>query len=439
MKIIKGFVTIGQYVNNVPGSLSPIGELSTWSTTYSKEKGEYQNTAVPGYKLVTFRCADSVTGVETVVTEAEVNQIIAVVRDCVAYAFSHLRPYDSADFRNTVLANHYETISDFGISTFVDSGSIALPEWISWNGVGVDGTSVKIWLSDQAFKDQYDEYSITVIPPLDDLNSFFNSFSVAGNLLNARSVATLGDLIQDTKGTNPETYMRILNFDFVNKFNPEQKMSTNWAMLIYGKVGDNIDAIKDAIVEYVLFHSTHTRTEWEEVLPDLFKRTEFVMLPRWDKVAIPNLTELSSLYQSMLDPVECIAFAKANIPFYTNDFINNNVLIFPYDYKAITIVSVNGMTNVNEKRTLSGIFPDYIPINTSSPDFNRMQLKTQAWVLFFERLLITAETATRYSSIPPTQRRIIRNDALFISAVYDNVNYLVAARINNYYSGDEPA
>ena len=80
------------------------------------------------------------------------------------------------------------------------------------------------------------------------------------------------------------------------------------------------------------------------------------------------------------------------------------------------------------------IFPDYIPVSTMTPDFARMSMKTQNWVILLGELLISAETATKFSTIPTRFRKIEREGKLFISAVYDDVNYLVAAKTNSFYS-----
>lgn len=433
MKHLKGFVTISQYINNTPGVIAPLGELSTWSATYTKEKGEYQYSEVPGYKLISFKSVDDTLSEEVPIDPVLGKQTLEVVRASVAYAVANIRPYDSLDFRNTLLAEFFDRISDLNFGNFVDNGTIALPEWISWSSLETGGDTVKVWTSDASFRDQYDEYSITVIPPLDILDDFFGTYHTVVPKLQERTLADLSDIIQITKNTHPETYLRILNFDFMNLLSPTLKYSTNWAVLVYGKNGDNIDAIKDAIVEYVIENSTHTREEWEAILPDLFKRTEFTILPRWDKMSIPNLTELAGLYSSILNPAECVDFAKANIDFYPVEHIEANSVIMPYDFKAISLVVITGSTNIEGKQSLVELFPDYIPVPTSSIDFSRMQLATREWSLFLQELLITAETATQFTTIPINMRRIVRSGKLFITGVYDNVNYLVAARSNGFY------
>lgn len=434
MHLVKGFVTISQYINNTPGSLSLIGELSTQSTTYSKEKGEYQDSNLPGYKLITFKSIDTVTGTELIVSSEQVNQILQIVKACIDYGSIHIRPYDVIDFKNTLLADFFLRVSNINLGGFADNGSIALPEWISWTSDEFNGALIKIWLSDQAFSEQYDDYSIVVIPPVANLDDFYGFYNTAVATAAERTFPQLSDLIQTYKDENPETYMKLMNFDYVNRLNLDQKTSTNWATLIYGAAGDNIDSIKDAIVEYILANSSHTRSEWTIIFPEIFKRTEFIILPRWDKLSIPNLTVMSSLYSSLADPRESLDFAKANVLFYPGSFIEGNCIIMPHDYKALSLVVINGKDNLPGKQKLTELFGDYIPASTYNPDFNRMQLKTREWLILLEQLLITAETMTEYTSVPRNLHRIKREGILFISLLHDNINYLMAAKSNAFYS-----
>lgn len=434
MNIIKGFVTISQYVNNVPGEISPIAELSPQSRTYSKELGEYVYNEIPGYKLTTFKSIDSETGFPISVETNQVNQIITLIRVCVEYAIEHIRPYNPLDFKNVLHTTFYDLIADIKFGEFIDNGTIALPEWISWTNItGQVNNQVKIWLSDTAFAEQYDEYDITVIPPLNPVDDFMLFYQQVVFGLQQVNLPILASRIELAKQNKPETFIRILDFPFVNTANPSQSFNSTWAVLIYGKAGDNIDIIKDTIVDYVLARSQHDRTTWESILPELFKRTEFTIFPRWDKVAIPNLTSAAALYSSLLEPNECVNFTTTHASFYSPAHIEQNITIMPFDYKALSLIVVNGDNNIENKTDIKTLFADYLPISSSSLDFNRMQLFTRQWLIFIERLLIASETATLYSTIPTEFRRIVRDDILFITGLYDNVNYLVAARSNSFY------
>lgn len=432
MLSIKGFVTIAQYVNNNPGQVSALGELSTWSMTYTKERGEYISNIIPGYKLHSFKCIDE-SLIPQSIPQAQVDQTLQIIQAAVVYATSHIRPYDPLDFRNTILGSFFGRISDLTLGAFVDNGALALPEYIEYVSTEHNDNLIKVWLADQSFQDQYDEYEIEVIPPMLPLDDFFGFYAAAVTRIQDRTLTDLTLDIQAIKDVHPETYLKLLEFNYYNRLNLNQVTKTNWAILIYGKAGDQIDKIKDALVDYILNNSTYARQDWAVIFPDIFKRTEFAILPRWDLLSIPNLSLQSGLYSSMMDPIDCVNFALAHIDFYPDPWIEDNITIMPIDYKAIMLVVVNGNDNVLANAKLNEVFPDYIPVSSLHLDFDRMTIKTREWVLLLEQLLIAAESATLYNTIPGHLRRIVRNGILYISVLYENVNYLVAAKSNSFY------
>lgn len=430
MHLIKGFVNIANQVNNFPNQVSLLGELSTWSRTYSKEIGEYYTETLPDLRLSTFISNDSVTGDAIELTAEKTLHILSLVNSLITYSNANLTPFNTTEYRNEILTQFTGELSSFNFGPFKSTGDLTLPEWVSWTMLS-DNTEIKIWLSDAAFREQYDNYQIDIIPPIEPVDALFNNYSETIINLAAKTLEELNEEIQLKKDVNPETYLRINTFNLVNALNNTQTYPTVWGILVYGKAGDNIDSIKDAVVEYILARSSHTRAEWELLMPDLFKRTEFIFIPRWDKVSIPNLTTASELYGNMIKPSEAIQYAKDYLDFLDDTFINNNIYLMPYDYKAIMLIALNGVNNVPGKQKLDELYPDYIPVSSTTLDFGRMQPATQDFVLRLGALLVAAETVTQYSSVAGGFRKIYREGKLYVSSVLDNVNYLVAAKSNN--------
>ena len=433
MQAIKGFVTINEFINNTPGNLSTIGELSPQSLTYSREKGFYQDSLLPGLSLITFNVVNTATNAKERLNSLQVTEILTVVKDIKLFADANIRPLSRINLVNSLLVKYTGGISSIEVGPFVDNGSIAIPEWVSWISVA-NNSRVKIWLADAAFASQYDIYEITVVPPIIPLDSMFNLYSTVVESLASNSITSFAETINIARADNPDSYFRILSFKLVNALDPNQTFDTNWGVLIYGAAGDNTDAIKEAITTYVLTNSSKTETQWIKIIPELFIRTEFVIIPRWDKIAIPNMTSNSVLYRSMINANDAITFAQEVINFYPAPYIAANTIIMPYDYKNISLVVVNGNNNIITKNELTKIFPDYLAVNTSSPDFYRMKLGTQNWSLILQRLLIYAETADENTTIPTTFRRINRGGIFFISVEYNSINYLVAAKTNSIFN-----
>lgn len=428
MKTIRAFLAKASYTNNVVGQISEFFELSPFALTFSKRKGEYQYINFPGDILHTFVTKDGDADYTLGVTELD--EVSSVVASAVDYMTSHLFPFDLTDLFNTVQADMAGRISQLQFGAIKVGLEHTLPEWIEWRSVTHVDLVVRVWLSNEAFENQYTEYEIVTVPPIDNLDRFFGHYGALASELGALTITDTIGRIQDFKGGVPESYTRVYTFSYINPQNTAQSTPVNWGVLVYGKNGDNIDAIKDAIVSYVLQNSTNTLDEWKSIFPDLFKRTEFLLYPRWDKVAIANLTDLAAIYSSISEPAETYEFALAKWPSVTADWVRANLSVFPFDYKAIQVVVLNGTTNVVGKTHIKTLFPDYIPVPTSSVDFNRMSIATREWILQMVELIQIAETATEYSSIQNPIRRVYRDGLLYVTRIINEVNYLVAVRAN---------
>lgn len=430
MKILKGFVTIQSLLSNTPGTISSIGELSNMGYSYAKDIGEYTDPNVEGYRLLAMHSFE--TGVGKIgIPQDMVLYALSAARACVVFGNANIEPYDRAALSASIQADTrlFGKIKDIQLGEIVYGDDLGVPSWLSF--VTVTGSHyVKIWMSDTAFVNQYDEFDITVIQPLPVLDDLIGTFASVNNKLQEQSVPALMERVQNTKQDKPESFIRSLNFDYSLPTDRATKLVTTWTVLVYGIAGDNIDAIKDALVDYILTNTNKPRENWEAVLPEIFRRTEFVLLPRWDLLSVPNLTILSGLYGSIVTPQNVLAFSKNSISFYTDTHIHSNVVTFPYDFKGITLHAVAGPQNREGCKKLTDLFPDYVPVPSTSLDFSRMQFKTQEWVYLIGEMLLMAETANAYSATGGKLRKIYRDNKLYISTTYDNVSYLMSARSN---------
>lgn len=429
---LKAFVSIGTLINNNINTNSTLCELTTLSRTYSKDIWEYQQDAFPGYKCMVFSSRNSTTGQLSSVSSDIIALIFNIVKKCITLSESLLQPYNTPQYTNNIIAEFFNLTTGMTFGNFVSNGPISLPEWITF--YDIDGNKITIWLSDTAFQDLYDEYEIHIIPPINPIDDFFNSYSQNIQALSNRTDSALLQDIQNVTNGNPQTYLRSIDIPYVDMYFPTHSVISSWAAVIYGKAGDNIDLIKDAIITYISENSSHTLEEWKTILPYLFERTEFYMLPRWDKLSIINNTNMSSLYASILNVQNNITFFKNAVSIFSEGDVTNSLSIIPVDFKAIIVLSMGNPTNAVGRKFLEEIFPDYIPVNTLSTDFNRMTLKTKEWSSMLKTALIIAETAIVSTVVPNQYKRIIRNNVLYISFIYDNSTYLIAAKSNQFYN-----
>lgn len=441
---LKGFVTIKSLINNTPGADSSLGEASTYSLTFTKERGEYSNALYPDLSLVSV--SSKTAGVNTIVDPTFGNHVLNVCDHVVTYAQIASGPI-YADLLLTELISTYAGEGEnFTCGPIETNGVIWLPTWLAWKKTGSDN-SVKVWFSDAAFQAQYDEYSITVISPMarivngvvvDNLDNFFLPPGDVASRINSRPASETTDIVQQLKNKNPETVIRTETYNYSSPSLPAFIVPTNWTLLIYGAAGDNPDSIRDAIVDYVLSNSNHPIDDWKQILPDIFRRTEYIFLPRWDIYAIENSQIIAGIHQPLIAMKDAITFTQTKIPEYHTQaptHIPNYLTSFTHLYKSIGTICIAGYDNMPtaanvQRRYLWNEFPDFICVPTTSPDFGRMTQKTQGFALLLERLIIAAETATSYSSIPAGMRKVTRDGILYMVQRYENIQYLVAARVN---------
>ena len=432
MQQIKGFVTISQFINNNPSGTSVIGEISPISLTYSENIGTYSADVVVGYTLYSFSSIDSVSNLAEIVPYPVVIEILSVIEKCVIYSGSNIRPYVIQNYIDYLMAQFPNDVSAVQLGNFIDNGTIALPEWIIWTSLTYN-TSIKIWLADQSFQSEYDNYNIIIVPPITPIDNLFGNYNTVVATLQPLTISAFIAKANAARNNIPPTFLQVLTFNLVNQLDPTETYPVNWAVLIYGIAGDNIDSIKDALTSYIIANSAHTTSQWTVIFPSIFIRNEYIVLPRWDLVSIPNLTSNSALYGDIINTSEAITFATNSVSVYSANFISTNVCVMSFTYKGITLLIINGDNNSSIAGPIQGMFNDYIPVDTTSEDFTRMSLNTQNWVIFLETLLITAETADANSIVPIALRRSTRGGLLYISGEYNSISYYVAAKSNTIY------
>lgn len=427
---LKGFVAIQTLIDNAPNTVSTIGEMSLWSMTYTKDRGEYKNATYPDYKLMGMSSVDSVAG-KIPVNSTIADTSIDISQWSYGWLYGKTLPISKSAFLTAVNNQFFGQIADLNCGEFIQQGSAVLPEWMSWSmDDGTTTSQIRIWFADAAFRQQFDEFDIVVIPPVDNIDDLFSSYAAAVTLIQSRTAKDTTDLVQDAKAGSPETYIRTLTFDFVNTANTTQSTNTNWNVLIYGVQGDSYDTIRQAIINYITANSTHTVAQWTAIMPDLFKATEFMMIPRWDLMAIPDLTLIPGIFSPNINPTECLTFAHTNIPNYAAAYVTANTEVIGHPYRSLSIVCCGNPDNAINKLTLKMMYPDYINVGTLSTDFNRMSVDTKNFSNMLQEMLMIANSMTAFTVVPSKYRVVTRNSKLFLSSNVDNVTYLVSARAN---------
>lgn len=429
MYVLKGFAAHAGLEKNAPGQINAIGELSTQSMTYSREKGYYNNSNVAqGVLVVSFMSEDNKTEVE--MTPAMRDEVLKITK--FAYDITLTQPniqLDTSTFLQALTAQFSGEITNITGGKIVTDGRYWMPEFLAWKSRQVD-SQIKIWFANQSFAAQYDEYDFTFVSPIWPLDDFFKRGDIVEGLLKSKTISQITAELQTAKNNHPETVIRVETYDYFDPLDTNRVVPSNWGILVYGLAGNNIDAIKEELAKWILDNSTHTRDEWAKILPDIFKKTEFMILPFWDKMAIPNKVNQVGIYSPILTGTAASARLRSFVNNYPAAHINANYQTMTYHYKTIGVAMVGGPENRDNKFKLDELFPDFITVSSTSIDFNRMSLRTQKFAEMLSYMIPAAEDFTENSDIPPGMMKMVRNGKLYLSQSFENVTYLVLVKSN---------
>lgn len=427
MYTLKSFMVFGSMADNAVGVIAPLGELSTDSLTYAKEKGQYQLPQYAEPTLVSFHSDQD--GTQVRVPTDHFTLALQIGQWLFEAAVDGVTNGDAGDFARLFNSEFAGVAIDLDVGEMVVSGNMWMPEWIVYKKANTV-SRIKIWFSDEAFSNQYDSYEIDFIPPIDKIDDFFKGQIDVRNLVQAKSWSDMVKATETKKGEHPYTVLRTDGFDWHDANDRNYTLPTNWTSLIYGRAGNNLDIVKQELVSWILENSDHTREEWAVIFPDLFTNTEFIITPLWTQYAIPNKTMQSGIYSPTVEFQRALDIAKqtAQGTGYTDTWVTTHLRASFIPYKSVAFLSVGSPENRDGIVDFNQRWVDYIAVGTESIDFNRMSPDTQGWVLFFNDLLKVAEEMTEYSDVPVGYNRLERNGVYYVSAGYNNIQYLVVLR-----------
>jgi hypothetical protein len=426
---LKGFFNYSPLVNNNRDQVALLGELSSHSATFAKDKTYHNNDIAPQTTLISFHSVRDEAYVdvpaELAVAALKLGQYL------LDRALQGTVTDDAAALRQMVLAEFSEELSGFVTGEMRTNGNIWLPEWIRYrySYLGEDN-EVTIWLSDESFRRQYDEYFVEVIPPFIPLDDFFKDPLQVKIRLDEYNITNKLVEAQQRRGEYPYTQVLALRYDYQDPRDPSWTVPTYWIVLLYGETANNPDLLKNVIVEHVLADSTHTREEWMTILPDLFTTTEYIVTPFWHQYSVPNGELQAGMYSPTVDPrkVQALLRRTARGPKYNDLWVDNNYELSNLLYKSLAFGVVANPENRDGIVRFSEKYPDYMMVSNDSADFDRMSVYTQEFVTKLAQLIKVAENFTDTSSVPAGLAKLKRDGVLYITTVYDNVTYLVVTR-----------
>jgi hypothetical protein len=431
MYTLKGFITVDGLANSLPQSVAPIGEISSLSLTFAQGVGEYSGLPQP-YTLRSFT-SKTASGAQPVPSSL-LTQIFAIVTWAFQLQQSQTPAVSSTAFNAAMTAQFGSTATSIGVGNMINNGSFPFPEFISFvnptlvTNDPAAGGAVKLWFADASFQSQYDDYTITVVPPLPNLNTFMGGAIAVKAALSSYTQGQWLNAIQTAKGIYPETEVISQSYDYVNPLDVTDQTTTYWGIIIYGAAGNNVDAIRQAVQDYIAANSTYPEANWRVIFPEIYTSTEFLMFPRWNDYAIPNLILTQGGYSAIVSMNKQLTYLKTILPDVADGFIDAHTSLIPTNYKSVEVLVLPSTTNATPDLDILNIFPDLMNVPTTDTLFNLMAAKTRGWVSLILEMLIVAEQATVQSTLPAGMSTAIRDNILFVASEYAGITYLIATK-----------
>lgn len=428
---LKGFVGYPSLVSNVPDQIAKFGEISKDSLTYAKDVTTHTGASVPNTVLFSFHSVrdNIIVDVDGSTKDLCLKLSKYILDQSMAGALTN----DPQVLRQLVLAEFGTLLKSFTTGKMLTDNVVWMPEYVVFemSKYPQGANRVQLWYADESFRGQYDEYFIEIVHPIIPYDDFFNDPLVVEQALNSYNIDEKLEEAQEKRKQYPYTNLRALTYDYVNPKDKTRRTPARWLALLYGVAADNVDFINDKIIEELLKNSKHTRAEWENILPDLFKKTEFIITPFWHKYSIPAGILGAGFYSPTMDPRTLLPLIRrtARGTGFTDAWTNAQYELSSHTYKSIAFSVVGNPQNRNGVVRFSKQFPDYALVTNGSNDFNRIDPQTTAeWMVLFAKLLKEAEVMDRYSSVPMGISRMVRDGVVYASAVFQRVNYMVVAK-----------
>jgi hypothetical protein len=434
----KGFFVMPALANNGAGSVGIFGELSPYSQTFSEQRQDYDNPGdYPAVSIVAFKSTNDV-GQTVTINSTLRDALLGVGQFLFEEHVSGSIPTqgNAAAFRNTLVAEFPQFV-DIAIGTIVD-GNIAgrrMPVWVELTYVtGGTTYTIKIWTSDQYFRNQYDEFKIYAIPPVAILNNLNNSAPIVQNLLLQNTANVLIEAINQSKQFPDSVHTALQTFELTwnDPSNNGATLTTYWTLVIYGQAGIDTDVIKDAIRIHISTNSN--LTNWGTIYPDLYSENEFIIVPLWDNLATPDNSVDIGLYSGFqrVNRLKSLMLGKLPVGYsqITNidSFLNAELYVMGTTYRSMQVLILGNPNNQNGIFNVSDLYPDYINVPTTSPDFGRMEIPTAQ---FANTLVEALEKARIFSSTSPTPigyTKVRRGNDFFLSFVLQGFKFLVMTK-----------
>lgn len=430
-KEIKAFITRDDFVNNTPGNVSPIFELSEISLTYSKNKQQYYYSADSKYSLYVFKLLN-----DTSLLQTEVDSVIKVATEFTTFLTSTqltIKQQLIASFiSNYNLVNTTAPVTDLNYNTTIDYQNVRSCDYITFI---VSGVNASIWLSDETFKSFYPDYEISPVLPFSNFSSIINSPTAFITALDSFNPIEFNNSIELNKNQFPTTFTKMINIPYRV---PNTSIDKNcyFAFNIYGKQGNYDYVLKLELYNYLVSVLGLDGPTIELLFPTILNINEFFVTPQWSRIALSSQVGQNGI-NSQLQLAYSEPFTLNNfIKVYNNiNYLRDNTYSVPYDYNNLMLYITNGYYTEAPIKDFKQYYGDIITVTSIHPDFARMSAKTQRFITLISNMLQICDSSNStefFNKLIQNQDYVFtiinRGGVTYLSIFYDKHQYYVIPR-----------
>ena len=443
MYIVQGFLRIPQISNNNNGVTAPFGELSPTSWTFSRSIKNYANGAkAPSTEFVAFKSVDETN--QNIDVPAFIAETVLKIGQWVyTQSTKSLIPSNQqiSSFIQALTDEFSNLTNTYGLPAAITKTQVGeildtpvagqrMPDYIAFELKDDKKVyDVKFWFSDKRFALQYPYYEMVVLPPVGYVDALNGTTADVSNLLNSITKTQIVNQITAVTRDYPATYIYSINLRWHNPNNPTSTLDTEWFVVVYGQAGIDRDVVKDSIRNYIATNSGVTN--WTSIYPDLYAESEFIIIPFWSEIATVDNGYDEGLYRSAVAKYRMEEIENKQIPASYNtvtDFAaykRQYLVTCSTNYRSILFYALGNPNNSGGKFSLLHLYPDYMDIPTTSPDFNRLSTKTQGFAIKLNEALHVAREYSRTKPIPTGYALSTKSNREYIGFDYDGFTFYI--------------
>jgi hypothetical protein len=410
---IQAFVNIPSLVNNNIGITSPVGELSSTSYTYSKEKQYFDLPDLyDAVTLTVYNCSDA-TSSGNVDSQLPMTEALAKPALYLAQTIYDSYEQDSSisDFVDSSL------VGDFAVAvtgTVVVEKGHSLPKYIKFSFVDTNDTyNYQLWFSDTEFQsgaNAYLGYEIVVIPPVALMDSkMYAGYTIA----NAAYVAQQKDrkfltteISNKIKGY-PPTSVETFELKWTDPDDLTKTIQTEWTMICYGSTAVSPTNLLIAVRAYLESSSAYTVDQWQYYFPDIKTSDFFVVVPFWGQTSKVSSTTL--LYSPIIKLKTAVSKVAKFFPALSETEVSNLFEGVPVKYGQLMTAILPGTTNAASRISFAAVYPDYSVLQLNTAQASAYSESTLEIITALEALLIIAEEYNTLTYELPSGTNIVEN------------------------------